>query len=53
MINVSGYKVWPREVEDVLYRHPAVAEAAVVGAPDDYRGETVVAYVVLARERRP
>ena len=47
MINVSGYKVWPREVEDVLYQHPAVVEASVVGAPDDYRGETVVAYVVL------
>ncbi len=50
MINVSGYKVWPREVEDVLYQHPAVVEASVVGAPDDYRGETVVAYVVLRRE---
>lgn len=44
-INVSGYKVWPREVEDVLYEHPAVYEAAVVGHPDPYRGETVVAYV--------
>ena len=47
MINVSGYKVWPREVEDVLYEHPGVAEAAVVGAPDSYCGETTVAYVVL------
>lgn len=47
MINSSGYKVWPREVEDVLYRHPAVMEAAVVGAPDDYRGETVAAFVSL------
>ncbi len=47
MINVSGYKVWPCEVEDVLFKHPALAEAAVVGAPDEYRGETVVAYVVL------
>ncbi|MCM1012937.1 AMP-binding protein [Brevibacterium sp. XM4083] len=46
-INVSGYKVWPREVEDVLYEHPAVLEAAVVGQPDDYRGETVVAFVSL------
>jgi long-chain acyl-CoA synthetase len=44
-INVSGFKVWPREVEDVLYEHPAVFEAAVVGQPDPYRGETVVAYV--------
>jgi long-chain acyl-CoA synthetase len=47
MINVSGYKVWPRDVEDVLYRHPAVAEACVVGAPDDYSGETVRAFVKL------
>lgn len=47
MIVVSGYKVWPRDVEDALYRHPAVLEAAVVGAPDSYRGETVVAHVVL------
>lgn len=46
-INVSGYKVWPREVEDALYEHPAVLEAAVIGQPDDYRGETVVAYVSL------
>ncbi|MFF8883776.1 class I adenylate-forming enzyme family protein [Streptomyces flaveolus] len=46
-INVSGYKVWPREVEDALYEHPAVHEAAVVGEPDEYRGETVVAYVSL------
>lgn len=46
IINTSGFKVWPREVEDVLLGHPGVAEAAVVGAPDPYRGETVVAYVV-------
>jgi long-chain acyl-CoA synthetase len=46
-INAAGYKVWPREVEDVLYEHPAVREAAVVGAPDPYRGETVVAFVSL------
>lgn len=47
LINVSGYKVWPREVEDVLYQHEAVFEAAVVGEPDDYRGEVVVAFVSL------
>ncbi len=47
MIIASGYKVWPREVEDVLYSHPAVREAGVVGLPDTYRGETVVAYVAL------
>lgn len=46
-INTSGYKVWPREVEDVLSAHPAVFEAAVVGTPDEYRGEAVVAYVSL------
>ncbi len=47
MIIASGYKVWPREVEDVLYRHEAVREAAVVGIPDPYRGETVKAFVSL------
>jgi long-chain acyl-CoA synthetase len=47
MIVASGYKVWPREVEDALVRHPAVREAAVVGVPDPYRGETVWAYVSL------
>lgn len=46
-INASGYKVWPREVEDVLYEHPAVREAAVIGVPDEYRGETVKAFVSL------
>lgn len=51
MINASGYKVWPREVEDVLYTHPAVAEAAVVGAADAYRGETVIAFVTLHEGR--
>ncbi|MFE1171198.1 class I adenylate-forming enzyme family protein [Streptomyces sp. NPDC058773] len=47
MINAAGFKVWPREVEDVLYGHPAVREAAVVGIPDAYRGESVKAYVSL------
>jgi long-chain acyl-CoA synthetase len=47
MINVSGYKVWPREVEDVLYGHDAVREVAVVGVPDEYRGESVKAFVSL------
>ncbi|MDR3466989.1 MAG: AMP-binding protein [Xanthobacteraceae bacterium] len=45
MISASGFKVWPREVEDVLYAFPGVREAAVVGAPDAYRGETVIAFV--------
>ncbi|MFE7423323.1 class I adenylate-forming enzyme family protein [Rhodococcus sp. NPDC057529] len=47
MIIAAGYKVWPREVEDVLYTHPAVREAAVVGVPDEYRGETVKAFISL------
>lgn len=47
MINASGYKVWPREVEDFLYQHPAVREAAVVGVPDAYRGESVRAFVSI------
>ena len=47
LIIASGYKVWPREVEDVLYAHPAVREAAVVGVKDAYRGESVKAIVSL------
>ena len=47
MINVSGFKVWPREIEEVLYKHPAVNDAAVIGVPDEYSGETVKAFVVL------
>jgi fatty-acyl-CoA synthase len=46
MINASGYKVWPGEVEAVLYGHPAVQEACVIAARDPYRGETVKALVV-------
>src|SRR5215471_4706058 len=47
VINTAGFKVWPREVEEVLYQHPGIKLAAVVGAPDDYRGEAVKAYIVL------
>jgi len=47
MINASGYKVWPTEVESHLYHHPAIAEACVIGATDPYRGETVKAIAVL------
>ncbi|KJR05602.1 AMP-binding protein [Gordonia sihwensis] len=47
MITTAGYKVWPREVEEVLYRHPAIAEAAVVGVPDDTRGEVVSAFIAF------
>ncbi len=47
MINVSGFKVWPAEVENVLYRHPAVKELAVYGVPDPVKGEKVRAAIVL------
>jgi long-chain acyl-CoA synthetase len=49
MINTAGFKIWPREVEEVLYRHPAVAECAVVGVSDAHRGELARAFVVLRR----
>ena len=52
MIDVSGLKVYPREVEDLLFTHPGVKEAAVVGMIDPYRGEAVSAYVVLKPESR-
>ena len=47
VIKVSGFQVWPREVEDILCSHPAVFEVAVVGIPDEYYGEVPKAYVVL------
>ena len=47
MIVASGFKVWPREVEEVLYLHPAVREAAVIGISDPYRGETIKAVISL------
>ncbi|STO12009.1 Long-chain-fatty-acid--CoA ligase [[Flavobacterium] thermophilum] len=50
MINASGYKVWPTEVESLLYKHPAVQQACVVGVPDPRRGETVKAFIVLHDE---
>ena len=46
MINVGGFKVYPREVEDVLFEHPAIKEAGVVGIPDPFSGEAVKAFVV-------
>ncbi|HEY9274914.1 long-chain fatty acid--CoA ligase [Achromobacter sp.] len=52
MINASGYKVWPAEVENTLYEHPAVHEACVIGVPDACRGETVKALLVLRDEAR-
>jgi fatty-acyl-CoA synthase len=48
MINASGYKVWPAEVESLLYGHPAVQEVCIISVPDERRGETVKAVVVLA-----
>ncbi len=47
MIIASGFNVYPREVEEVLFMHPSVQEAAVIGVPDEYRGETVAAFVIL------
>jgi long-chain acyl-CoA synthetase len=47
MILVSGYNVYPREVEETLFTHPAVADAAVVQYPDPYQGESVMAFVVI------
>ena len=52
MINASGYKVWPAEVEALLYHHPAILEACVIAARDAKRGETVKALVVLKDEHR-
>lgn len=47
LIVASGFNVYPREVEEILFQHPAVLEAAVIGKADEYRGETVAAFVVL------
>ncbi|MFD0672489.1 long-chain fatty acid--CoA ligase [Cohnella sp. GCM10027633] len=47
VIIAGGFNVYPREVEEVLFEHPAVKEASVLGVPDEYRGETVKAYIVL------
>lgn len=52
MINASGYKVWPAEVEATMYEHPAIHEACVIALPDDKRGETVMALVVLKPGQR-
>jgi len=52
MINASGFKVWPAEVELMLYKHPAVQEACVIAARDAYRGQTVKALVVLREHAR-
>ena len=52
MINASGFKVWPAEVEALMYRHPAIAEACIISTPDSYRGESVKAVVVLRPSHR-
>ena len=52
MINASGFKVWPAEVEMLLYKHPAVQEACIIAARDAYRGETVKAVVVLRADAK-
>jgi long-chain acyl-CoA synthetase len=51
-INTAGFKVWPHEVEEVIYTHPAVKMVAVIGVDDAYRGEAVKAFVVLKEEHR-
>ncbi len=48
MINASGFKVWPAEVESLLYGHPAIREVCIISSPDERRGETAKAVVVLA-----
>jgi fatty-acyl-CoA synthase len=52
MINASGFKVWPTEVESLMYQHPAILEACVIGTKDPRRGETVKALVVLRPDWR-
>jgi fatty-acyl-CoA synthase len=52
MINASGYKVWPAEVESMMYGHPDIQEACVIGVPDAHRGENVKAVVVLKQAAR-
>ncbi len=52
MINAAGFKVWPAEVESVMYQHHGIQEVAVIAAPDERRGETVKAVIVLRAEAR-
>ncbi len=47
MIIAGGYNIYPRDIDEVLYEHPKVAEACAIGVPDPYRGETVKVFVVL------
>jgi len=48
MAIVGGYNVFPREIDEILYAHPAIQEAAAIGVPDNYRGEVIHAFVALA-----
>ena len=52
LIKTHGYQVWPREIEEVLAAHPAVAEVGVAGVPDEAKGEVAKAWVVLAEGRQ-
>ncbi|MBX3588322.1 MAG: long-chain fatty acid--CoA ligase [Ramlibacter sp.] len=52
MINASGFKVWPAEVEALMFRHPAIQEACVISTRDSYRGESVKAVVVLRQSHK-
>ncbi len=52
VINAGGYKVWPSEVESTLYKHPAIQEVCVIGIPDERRGETAKAVVVLREDEQ-
>ena len=52
MINASGFKVWPAEVEALMFRNPAIAEACVISTKDSYRGESVKAVVVLRADAK-
>lgn len=53
MINASGYKVWPAEVEALMHAHPDIKEVCIIAAPDERRGETVKAVIVLNEQRTP
>jgi long-chain acyl-CoA synthetase len=52
MINAAGFKVWPREVEEIIYRHWGVKEAVVVGVPDSIKGEAVKAFIIVKENAR-
>lgn len=52
VIIAGGFNIYPREIEEVLYQHPKIKEAAVIGVPDPYRGETVKAFLVLKPNER-